>query len=273
MPIESAQYVDTLQSDWPLGTDPESAGDDHIRMIKQVLQNTFPNMNASFGMSPTQGNALQNGFVYQAAASPQIELWKARSHAKDDGSLMGIMALTATAQNFKDNPNLLVTYQALLNVMMPVGTVYENYSNATNPATLLGFGTWTALVGYSVGVGVCTDGAGLAVTFSGGHNGGVGNWRVQNGHIVAATLNLTMDAVADHSHTTDFTGHISNSDDGSGKFAVGSAAAEGTPPVMGTSSAGGHTPAGKVTIGSGTTTSGTNFVPPYHTTYRWVRTA
>lgn len=286
MPLETAQYIDTLQPDWPLGTDPESGGDDHLRMIKQVLQNTFPNMNAACELTPAQGNYLENGFVYQAAAAPNIELWKSRSHAKDDGSLMGIMALTATAQNFKDNPNLLVTYQALLNIMMPIGTVYENYSNSTNPATLLGFGTWTALVGYSAGVGTVKDSLGVGVTFGGKVNGNQGYWRIQNSHIVADALTLVMDAVPAHHHTLMTDSNTSEKSD----FAL-SLKATGTVGIAGISGAslvatdkngsgaalmgdaGGHTPAGKVTIGSGTTTSGTNFVPPYHSTYRWVRTA
>lgn len=286
MPLETAQYINTLQPDWPLGTDPESMGDDHLRMIKQVLQNTFPNMNAACGLTPAQGNYLENGFVYQAAAAPNIELWKSRSHAKDDGSLMAIMALTPTAQNFKDNPSLLVTYQALLNIMMPIGTVYENYSNGTNPATLLGFGTWTALKGYSVAVGACTDQAGLSVTFGAAHNGATGDWRVTNDMIVQKDLSLVGTAVPAHHHTLVTDSNASEKSD----FAL-SLKAAGTVGIAGISGsslvatdkngsgtvlmgeAGGHTPAGHVTIGTGTTTSGTQFIPPYHSTYRWVRTA
>lgn len=40
-------------------------------------------------------------------------------------------------------------YSALgiFNALYPIGTIYTNTVNATNPATLLGFGTWTALTG------------------------------------------------------------------------------------------------------------------------------
>ena len=34
---------------------------------------------------------------------------------------------------------------AVKEALYPIGTIYENYSNATNPGTLLGFGTWVAL--------------------------------------------------------------------------------------------------------------------------------
>jgi hypothetical protein len=40
MPIEAATSNATLNPLWPLGTDPKSGGDDHIRMIKSVLQAT-----------------------------------------------------------------------------------------------------------------------------------------------------------------------------------------------------------------------------------------
>lgn len=39
---------------------------------------------------------------------------------------------------------------AALSVMYPVGSIYSNISDSTNPATLLGFGTWVALEGVTV---------------------------------------------------------------------------------------------------------------------------
>lgn len=51
----------------------------------------------------------------------------------------------------------VTTLAALLNLVYPVGSVYINVSDSTNPGTLLGFGTWSALgagrmiVGYDAG--------------------------------------------------------------------------------------------------------------------------
>lgn len=43
MPVETAIYIDDFVITNPVGnSDPKSQGDDHIRMIKNVLQNTFP---------------------------------------------------------------------------------------------------------------------------------------------------------------------------------------------------------------------------------------
>lgn len=56
---------------------------------------------------------------------------------------------------------------------MPIGTLYYNRVNATNPSTLLGFGTWVQKRGvFIVGEGSSTDGNGTAVTFTAGATGG-----------------------------------------------------------------------------------------------------
>lgn len=44
MTVESAVYINALSLDLPRGDDFLSEGDDHIRLIKQVLRQTFPNI-------------------------------------------------------------------------------------------------------------------------------------------------------------------------------------------------------------------------------------
>ena len=41
MGLEAFTFIKNLTKTWPLGTDPKSEGDDHIRGIKTVLQNQF----------------------------------------------------------------------------------------------------------------------------------------------------------------------------------------------------------------------------------------
>jgi hypothetical protein len=49
MALESGTYVKDLVSTNPPGTDAISQGDDHLRLIKSVLQNSFPsNSNACY---------------------------------------------------------------------------------------------------------------------------------------------------------------------------------------------------------------------------------
>src|SRR5262245_35656254 len=49
MGVEVATFIADLQPSLPAPTDPKSQGDNHIRLIKQVLQNTFPGANKAQG--------------------------------------------------------------------------------------------------------------------------------------------------------------------------------------------------------------------------------
>lgn len=60
MPLETATYVHDLVVTNPISTDGINQGDDHLRLLKQVLQNTFPN--ATGPVSATPAN-INNGFV------------------------------------------------------------------------------------------------------------------------------------------------------------------------------------------------------------------
>lgn len=53
--------------------------------------------------------------------------------------------LAPTASAGTSNTQIATT--AFLATLYPVGTVYTNISNSTNPATLFGFGTWVAIAG------------------------------------------------------------------------------------------------------------------------------
>jgi hypothetical protein len=55
MPLESATYISQLTTTNPANTDALSEADDHMRLIKAVLKNTFPNFTAA-ALSATQAN-------------------------------------------------------------------------------------------------------------------------------------------------------------------------------------------------------------------------
>lgn len=91
MAIETASYISDLVSANPPGTDALGQADDHIRLIKGVLKNTFPNINAACNATPLQLNGY---FVPQGA----IIMWSGSSaptgwalcdggtYSKSDGS-------------------------------------------------------------------------------------------------------------------------------------------------------------------------------------------
>lgn len=63
---------------------------------------------------------------------------------------------TAITQSFGTSSTTLATtafVQAALQALHPVGSIYINATNSTNPGTLLGFGTWTAFGAGRVLVG------------------------------------------------------------------------------------------------------------------------
>lgn len=77
--------------------------------------------------------------------------------------------------------------------MYPVGSIYINATNATNPATLLGFGTWVAFGQGRVILGAGTSSAdtnGETLTVAAGATGGEFNHT------------LTTSEIPSHSHTT-----------------------------------------------------------------------
>lgn len=66
---------------------------------------------------------------------------------------------------------------ALARAQLPVGSLYFNASDSTNPATLLGYGTWAAFGQGRVilGVGTGTDGSGDTLAVTAGATGGAYN--------------------------------------------------------------------------------------------------
>jgi len=58
MGLETGTYINDLVATNPLGTDPKSAGDDHIRLIKATLKATFPNITGAMTKTQTELNAV-----------------------------------------------------------------------------------------------------------------------------------------------------------------------------------------------------------------------
>lgn len=61
MSLESASYINGLVETNPLGSDPLSDADGHLRLIKAVLKATFPNITGAVTVNQDILNLLQNG--------------------------------------------------------------------------------------------------------------------------------------------------------------------------------------------------------------------
>ena len=71
MALESGTYIKDLVDTNPPGTDAISQGDDHIRLIKTVLQNSFPSTNNAPIIPDITGNGLKYLQVNSGATATQ----------------------------------------------------------------------------------------------------------------------------------------------------------------------------------------------------------
>jgi hypothetical protein len=165
---------------------------------------------------------------------------------------------TAVTQSSTDSSTKLATtafVQAVAQVLFPVGAIYTA-TVSTNPATLLGFGTWTA---FGAGRTLIGNGGG----FTAGATGGSAD------AIVVSHTHTATSTVTDPGHTHAMLRDNSN-------YQTGGA---GTAPVNNTGSntynTNSNTTGITVTTTNSTTgSSGTNAnLPPYVVVYMWQRTA
>jgi hypothetical protein len=109
---------------------------------------------------------------------------------------------TGTTQSFGTNNTSLATtafVQAALAALHPVGSIYINATVATNPGTLLGFGTWTAFGAGRVPVGFDSSN----VLFDTAEETGGGADATLPSHTHTGTTGTES---VSHTHSTSYTG-------------------------------------------------------------------
>lgn len=181
MPLEDAEYISALQSDWPTPRDKRSEGDDQLRLIKKVLQNTFPSADAPITGTPDELNNLTSGLIFvpadEDAGTPAA--WKLTDPADSET----LRPLNLAQQKGED---AAVT----LGMMYPVGVVVISAKADFDPAEYYGFGTWEKRAGTLLGEGTVVDGDGNSQAFSAGQS--VGMLRVHREHIVPFGVDLSI---------------------------------------------------------------------------------
>jgi hypothetical protein len=178
-------------------------------------------------------------------------------------------------QSFGDNDTSLATtafVQAAMAALHPVGSIYINATNSTNPGTLLGFGTWSAFGAGRVPVGFNaanalfdtaeeTGGSADAITVSHTHTGTTASAGAASG-----TLNSGF--LSDFGNFTAASGVISLSESyGNRSQGAGGTGSQGLATLS--------IPTHQHTITTDSAgSSGTNAnYQPYITVYMWKRTA
>lgn len=148
--------------------------------------------------------------------------------------------------------------QAALSAIYPVGSIYINATNSTNPGTLLGFGTWTAFGAGRVPVGFDSTNALFdAAEETGGSADAI---VVQHNHTATST-------VTDSGHTHSYTAPSAYTQATAG----GGGTAAGSGSLTTGSSTTGITVA-TTTANTGSSATNANY-QPYITVYMWKRTA
>jgi hypothetical protein len=105
--------------------------------------------------SSVLGNTTAAGTGVVIPAGRTVTVWSDGTNFRAQNDHLPTATTAATAA-FGTNTTQLATtafVQAALQALHPVGSVYINATNGTNPATLLGFGTWTAFGAGRVPVG------------------------------------------------------------------------------------------------------------------------
>ena len=167
---------------------------------------------------------------------------------------------TAPTQSTGDNTSKLATtgfVQAALGALYPVGSIYTNAAVSTNPATLLGFGTWSAFGAGRVMVGLD---AGNAAFDTAQETGGSAD------AIVVSHTHSATSSVSDpgHNHTIGFQNNSIDQNAGSAALVK-----QGTSNTS-TASTGISVSTSISTEGSSATNAN---LPPYIVVYMWRRTA
>lgn len=139
--------------------------------------------------------------------------------------------------------------------LYPVGSIYTNATDSTNPGTLLGFGTWTAFATGRVPVGVGTS----DIAFTAGATGGESSHVLTAAEQPSVTGNITMHNAAGYTNVASVSGAFSAS------IAPGQYS---SPPFVGNVGS-----VGAYNFNNGGAGTAHNNLQPYVVVYMWRRTA
>ena len=148
MTVETGTYINSLNAQFPPETDALSEIDEHLKIIKSTIKNTFPNVDAAVTATPTElnkktaivsdgTNATFNTNITAAKIKTLVGISEpAITTATDsEGEVTPALATGITAAEVWN----LVKAEAL-NSTYPIGSIYASVAN-TSPASAFG-GTW-----------------------------------------------------------------------------------------------------------------------------------
>ena len=158
-------YIDDLDASLPGATDPLSQADDHLRNIKSVLKQTFPNINGPVTSTQAELDAPRavpaiNGDGTNATFNTGIDAAKIKTLVginepaiTTDGTNVSLYSgIDSAAIRTAIGAQASFTPTTALDVY-PVGSIYTTVEAAFDPATAFG-GTWEVFGAGKVLVGL-----------------------------------------------------------------------------------------------------------------------
>lgn len=92
--LESATYINSLVVTNPTGSDPFNTTDDHIRLLKSTIKNTFPNLTGAMTADQAELNKLDG------MTATQVELNKLAGLTSSTAELNKLTGVTTTPTQF-----------------------------------------------------------------------------------------------------------------------------------------------------------------------------
>ncbi len=160
MGLESASYIPELNANNPIGSsDPKSAGDDHIRLIKAAILATFPAFVGTVG-TPKSVSFTEdqlNDAALKAAAATISALWDFTTPPTINDDLIAVEPILQNVQN--GNYTLVLT-DAPKHIYKASGGAGETWTIPANASVAFPIGTAIALVnqgGGALTIAITTD--------------------------------------------------------------------------------------------------------------------
>lgn len=207
MTVETAFFIKDLNEAYPRSRDLINEGDDHIRLIKSTVKNTFPGIDKAVTYSADSLNNLNT--ITEASAS---ELKVKSNLTVSSGKVVnlggGAVKGVGTPVDDTDAVNLGFLKTS---ATWPINSIYMTI-DTRNPNAILGFGTWEAVAQGRViiGSGTTTDTNNESRTFLNNTKSGEFSHRIiqsempQHSHGLSS---IVVSSSGDHSHDVDLRVH------------------------------------------------------------------
>lgn len=186
MTVETnARFINDFNEAYPRNRDLIKEGDDHIRLMKNVIKNTFPGIDSALTPTSEKINKWDATFTYEEST-----LKINNNVTVADKKELDFGGNKLTNVGLPEDPNDVVTLASLQgSLIYPVGSIFMTV-DARNPVDILGFGNWEKFAAgrVIVGTGTTTDAANDTRTVVNEQKGG------------QYAVTLTDKSVPSHSH-------------------------------------------------------------------------